>query len=245
MPAVLVHGVPDTAVMWDPLLTHLDRDDVIAVDLPGFATPVPDGFGATKEDYADWPTEQVRAVGEPVDLVGHDWGCILVQRVASTHPELVRTLACGGGPADRTYVWHAMAQLWQTPGAGEEVVAGMLSLPTADLAGGLAAGGAPADLATRQAERIDQLMADCILALYRSAVTVGDEWEDAVTAMPARPALVLWGADDPYVTPEFGARLAARVDGELIVYEDCSHWWPWERPQETAVALELLWSTAP
>ncbi len=89
---------------------------------PDFATPTADGFGATKEEYAGWLTEEVRAFGEPVDLVGHDWGSILVQRVASTHPELIRTLACGSGPADRAYEWHAMAQLWQTPAAGEEVV---------------------------------------------------------------------------------------------------------------------------
>ncbi len=46
----------------------------------------------------------------------------------------------------------------------------------------------------------------------------------------------------PTSRPEFGARLAARVDGELIVFDGCSHWWPWERARETAVALEQLWS---
>jgi pimeloyl-ACP methyl ester carboxylesterase len=224
--------------------SHLRRQDIVAIGLPGFATSTPAGFGATKEEYADWLTEQVRAFGEPVDLVGHDWGSILVQRVASTNPELIRTLACGSGPADRAYQWHAMAQLWQTPGAGEEVIDGMLALAPADLAAGLAAGGAPADLAAQQAENVDQKMAECILALYRSAVTVGDEWEDAVSAMPPRPALVLWGANDPYVGPEFGVRLAARIEGELIVFDDCSHWWPWERARETARALEQLWSTA-
>jgi pimeloyl-ACP methyl ester carboxylesterase len=100
MPAVLVHGVPDTAPMWNPMRAHLQRDDVIALALPGFGTPTPAGFGATKESYADWLTEQLRTIGEPVDLVGHDWGGLLVQRVASMHPELIRTLACGSGPAD-------------------------------------------------------------------------------------------------------------------------------------------------
>jgi pimeloyl-ACP methyl ester carboxylesterase len=55
---------------------------------------------------------------------------------------------------------------------------------------------------------------------------------------------VLWGADDPFVTPEFGERLARRIDGELIVFEHCSHWWPWERAEEAARALELLWASA-
>jgi pimeloyl-ACP methyl ester carboxylesterase len=191
MPAVFVHGVPDTAAMWGRLLSHLRRTDIVTLALPGFATEVPEGFGATKEEYADWIATQISAIGEPVDLVGHDWGSLLVQRVASTNPELIRTLACGSGPIDKEYVWHPMAQLWQTPAAGEEMMAGMLALPTADLTAALAAGGSPAELAARQAADIDERMAECILALYRSAVTVGAEWEDAVAAMLRRPSLVL------------------------------------------------------
>jgi pimeloyl-ACP methyl ester carboxylesterase len=245
MPAVLVHGVPDTASMWKPLLAHLQRPDVVTLELPGFGAPVPDGWGATKEEYAAWIVDQLRAIGTPVDLVGHDWGALLVQRVASIHPELIRTFACGSGPVDRAYEWHAMAQAWQTPGVGEEIVAGMLALPAEDLAAGMSAAGAPADLAAEQATHLDQTMADCILELYRSAVTVGDEWEDAVAAMPARPAAVLWGGDDPFVTPEIGERLARRIGAELVVFEGCGHWWPWARAQDSASALERLWSAAP
>jgi len=54
-----------------------------------------------------------------VDLVGHDWGSLLVQRVASTRPDLVRSVACGGAAVDRSYPWHPLAQVWQTPGEGE------------------------------------------------------------------------------------------------------------------------------
>ena len=58
------------------------------------------------------------------------------------------------------------------------------------------------------------------------------------------PALVLWGRDDPYVTPEYGERLAARIDAELVLFDDCGHWWPWQRAAESAAALEQLWSRA-
>jgi len=48
MPAVFVHGVPDTYHLWDPLRSDLRRSEVVAVSLPGFDTPVPDGFSASK-----------------------------------------------------------------------------------------------------------------------------------------------------------------------------------------------------
>lgn len=244
MPAVLVHGVPDTAGMWDRLREHLGREDVVALSLPGFAAPVPDGFGATKEEYVGWLAERLAEQGEPVDLVGHDWGGMLVQRVASLHPDLIRTIACGSGPVDSAYEWHPMAQAWQTPEVGEQVMEGLVALPTADLAAGLAAGGAPAELAPRQAAEIDERMAGCILSLYRSALAPGEEWEDAIAAMPRRPALLLHGRDDAFVPVETAQRMAGRLDAELVVFDGCGHWWPWARAAETAIALEELWARA-
>jgi pimeloyl-ACP methyl ester carboxylesterase len=241
MPVVLVHGVPDTAGMWRPLTDALGRDDVTAVSLPGFGTSPPAGWSATKEEYATWLTAQIEALGPPVDLVAHDWGAILAQRVASVRPELIRTLAVGSGPLDRDYVWHDMAQAWQTPELGEQIVDGMLGLDVATRTEGLAAGGSPAGLAADQAAHLDAAMADCILKLYRSAVTVGREWQDPVEAMPPRPALVLHGADDPYVGVDVAERIAGRLDATLVVYDGCGHWWPWARATETAVALERLW----
>jgi len=241
MPAVLVHGVPDTGRMWAPLRAELDRPDVEVLTLPGFGEPAPAAWTATKEAYAGWLEERIAAVGEPVDLVAHDWGAILAQRVASRRPDLIRTLACGSGPCDVEYTWHAMAQAWQTPEVGEQIVDGMVAMARPDLAAGLEAGGAPADLAVVQAEHIDAEMARCILALYRSAVTVGAEWQPAVDAMPHRPAVVFHGADDPYSDTRVSDRLAARLGTELVVYDGCSHWWAWERAADAAATLTDLW----
>jgi pimeloyl-ACP methyl ester carboxylesterase len=244
MPAVLVHGVPDTERSWDRLRTVLDRADVVTCSLPGFGCPRPDGFGATKEEYAAWLEAELDAIGGPVDLVAHDWGALLAQRVASVRPDLIRTLAVGSGPLDRAYTWHAMAQAWQTPEVGEQIMAGMLGMTAAELAAGLTAGGAPSDLARIEAAHVDATMAQCILALYRSAVTVGDEWQPTVDAMPARPATVFHGDDDPYVETDVAARIASRLGAELVVYDDCGHWWAWERPAQTAAALGRLWASA-
>lgn len=244
MPAVFVHGVPDTVLMWGPLISCLDRDDVITLSLPGFGCDVPEGFGSTKEEYAAWISDRLDEIGEPVDLVGHDWGCLLAQRVASVRPDQVRTLACGGGPIDVEYEWHPMAQMWQTPGVGEEIFAAGLALSIDDRVAGLVGAGSPPDLAAVQAEKMDARMGECILALYRSAITVSAEWQPGVEAMPARPSLVLWGVDDPYVTPRFAERLADRLRGRLVLFDGCSHWWPWERAAESAAALETLWASA-
>ena len=110
MPAFFVHGVPDTSALWDGVRANIERDDVIAPNLPGFGAPVPDGFGATKEEYVDWVIAEIEKVGEPVDIVGHDWGSLLVQRAVSLRPEFIRTWAAGAGTVDREYVWHDLAQ---------------------------------------------------------------------------------------------------------------------------------------
>jgi len=242
MPAVLVHGVPDTPELWEPVRARLGRDDVVTPGLPGFGGPLPDGFSVTKEGYADWLVTQLEAIGEPVDLVGHDWGSLIVQRVASTRPDLVRTLACGAGTVDVEYQWHEMAQIWQTPDAGEAMVDAFASMTIPERIEGLAAAGSPRALATIEAPHIDPTMGRCILGLYRSAVDIGNEWQPAVDAMSHLPALVLWGHDDPFVEPRFGERLATRLDARLEMLP-CGHWWPWERAAETAAALRQLWDS--
>jgi len=237
MPAFLVHGVPDTHRLWDKMRAHLARRDVIAPDLPGFDADTPPGWTATKEAYVDWLIGEIERIGEPVDLVGHDWGSLLVQRAVSRRPDLIRTWACGNGPIDRDYVWHDMAQQWQTPGVGEAM---MEMMGGEAMVEGLVGSGVPADVAPDVVSHIDARMKACILALYRSAVKVGEEWEDDV-ARVRRPALVLWGREDLFVAPRFAERLAERVHGRLHFFDGCGHFWPHERPEEAAAVLEKFW----
>ncbi|MCB1039724.1 MAG: hypothetical protein KDA94_09385, partial [Acidimicrobiales bacterium] len=76
MPAVLVHGVPETTAVWGPLTDHLERDDLVLLGLPGFGSPLPEGFDATMHTYAAWLATELGRYDE-VDLVTHDWGAIL------------------------------------------------------------------------------------------------------------------------------------------------------------------------
>jgi len=239
MPAVLVHGVPDTHRLWDAVRAQLSRTDVITPSLPGFGAPTPDAFPATMDAYADWLIAQLVAIGEPVDLVGHDWGGLISLRAASLRPDLIRTWAIGGVSIDETYVWHDIAQLWQTPGVGEELMAGM---DTAAMSGALQDARMPASDADVAALYTDNAMKDVILKLYRSAVNIGADWSGDLPNLTDR-GLALWGEHDPYSAPSFGQRLAARSGARFQMFEDCGHWWPLERPADTARELETLWGS--
>jgi pimeloyl-ACP methyl ester carboxylesterase len=239
MPAIFLHGVPDTHHVWDALRPHLSRDDVTAPDLPGFASPVPDGFNATKDEYADWLIAEVEKAGEPVDIVGHDWGALLTTRLVSLRPDLVRSWAVGSAAIDEDYVWHDMARSWQTPGVGEQV---MQAMGGDALEAGMAAAGVPAEHASVTAANVDDTMKDSILKLYRSATDVGKEWQPDTENID-RPGLLIWGGKDPYMQVEYARKMAERTGARLHVFEDASHWWPLEKPAEAASALEEFWAS--
>ena len=186
MPAVFIHGVPDTYRVWDGVLQQLSRTDVVALALPGFDSPVPNGFTATKKEYVDWIISQLEQHPEPVDLVGHDWGCILAVRVASLRPDLVRTWAAGGGPVSKEYEWHELAKIFQTPGTGEEWMA---KLDAKQFSQRLEQLGVPSDLAEETAAHMDDRMKNCILRLYRSAIMLGREWKPGLSNITS-PGLV-------------------------------------------------------
>jgi pimeloyl-ACP methyl ester carboxylesterase len=91
VPAIFVHRNPATAAFWDPLLAELERAGASRAGLaclspPGFGAPWPTGFSATVWAYRDWLIGELKGFGEPVDLVGHDWGGGHVVNVAMSRP---------------------------------------------------------------------------------------------------------------------------------------------------------------
>ena len=170
MTVVLVHGVPDTERVWHAVLAGLGRRDVVTLSLPGFGCPEPADFAATKDAYAAWLVGQIAARGEAVDLVGHDWGAILVLRAACLRPDLVRSWAAGAAPLDPDYVWHKTARLWQTPEVGEHV---MTKFTAAALEKGLAAEGVPPADARETGARVDDTMKRAPVRFARRSPHVG------------------------------------------------------------------------
>jgi pimeloyl-ACP methyl ester carboxylesterase len=246
MPVVAVHGNPETAELWGPLRAALGRTDVVTPRLPGFGAPTPSGWGATRAEYTRWLIGEIAAIGEPVDLVGHDWGGGLVMGVAIERPDLLRSWTCDLlGCFHPTYVWHDAAQAWQTPGVGEEAVAAMAGAPEADKVALFEGLGVPSDIAASFARALDAEMGRCILALYRSAAqpllaNVGTR----VAAARHRPGLAIVPTADPYTGgPERAEAMAALAGARVARIEGAGHWWMLEDPAGSARLLEEFWAS--
>ncbi|KQX06896.1 MULTISPECIES: alpha/beta fold hydrolase [unclassified Leifsonia] len=95
-PLLLLHGYPQTHVMWHAVVDHLTDDHtVVVVDLPGY------GRSFRPETVTDHSTYSKRAIGD--DLVevmgdlgfpsfavaGHDRGGRIAYRMALDHPEVI------------------------------------------------------------------------------------------------------------------------------------------------------------
>ncbi len=246
MTVVLVHGNPETDAVWDPLVEVLGRDDVVRVSPPGFGAPPPDGWPATYLDYRDWLEGELTRFDAPVDLVGHDWGGGHVLNVVMHRPELVRSWVSDVvGVFDPDYVWHDLAQVWQTPDDGEQLVDSLLGGTVQERAERMATFGIPLDIATLMAPYQGPEMGRAILLLYRSAAQpamaeAGRELEKAA----ARPGLSLLATEDHYGgSEEIRRRAAERAGARTEVLEGLGHWWMVQDPARGAAALTRFWDS--
>ena len=246
MTVVLVHGNPETDALWDPLVEALGRDDVLRLSPPGFGAPLPEDFEATYLAYRDWLEGELARIEQPVDLVGHDWGGGHVMNVVMHRPELVRSWVSDAvGLFDPDYVWHDLAQVWQTPGYGEELADTMMGGTVEDRAEQMAALGIPLEIGTPIAEAQGAEMGRAILALYRSARQPAmAEAGRALETAAARPGLSILATGDPYIgSEETRQRAAARAGARTEVLEGLGHWWMVQDPARSAAALTRFWDS--
>lgn len=242
--AVFVHGNPETAAIWGPLIRELDRVEEETLSPPGFGAPVPNGFAATSDDYFVWLVGQLEG-RDPVDLVGHDWGGGHVIRVAMDRPDLIRSWVIDmAGCLAPDYTWHDNAHLWQTSGAGETAIAAMIGMPVTERASLYESLGMTSEVAREVAGDLDEVTGRCILSLYRSAAQPAmAELGRRLTAAAQRPGLVLIPTEDSYTGGEDRARWAAReASASVSVLSGLGHWWMMHDPATGAGALRRFWA---
>ncbi len=232
-PPLYVHGVPTSSDDWLPFLA---RTGGLAPDLPGFGRSGKgghldysvDGIAAFVERFLD---EVVPGGVETVKLVVHDWGAAALA-FAQRHPERIeRLVICNAVPLLPGYRWHRVARIWRRPLLGE-LAMGLTTRSTMARALRPAfAGPVPEGFVEAAWRHFDQGTQRAILRLYRSApearlAQAGHE----LSHLPA-PALVVWGARDPYIPTRFGDAYAARLPGARVEHIDEAGHWPWlDRP---------------
>jgi len=246
MPVVFVHGNPETPAIWDEMRKHLDSKDSVALAPPGFGAPIPEGFGATADEYVAWLVAELKKINGPIDLVGHDWGGGHVARIAMEHPDLIRSWVMDiAGCFDPEYVWHDAAQAWQTPDVGEQAVAGMVGAPLEAKTAQFQSLGMSPEAAASCAAAADADMAKCILTLYRSAAQPKmSEWGKSFGNAKANPGLVIIAPEDHYTGGEVLARRSAeRAGAKVTVLDGLGHWWMCQDPKRGAQALNDFYAT--
>lgn len=249
MTKVLVHGNPETSAVWRLLIASLaDQgvDDVITVTPPGFGAPL-DGFDPVPGNYVAWLADQLSEIasasGEPIDLVGHDWGTGHVVGLVVSHPELVRSWAVDVlGLVHPDYVWHDAAQAWRTPDVGEEAIGVMSGLPKPDLTAVYVGLGLPDDIAADLAEAMGDDMATAILGLYRGAPESMMAELGRSIATTTVPGLAINATGDPYVNAGLNAAMAHTIGIEQLVLDGAGHWWMCSHQDEAAEGLAAYWS---
>ncbi len=239
MTAVFVHGVPETATVWEPLVAHLERADVALLQMPGFGCPLPAGFEPTMHGYARWLTEELTRF-DTVDLVTHDWGALLSLRVLADQPANVRSWATDMGDLGPDFRWHDTARTWQTPGEGEAMMDAFVAAEPDGRAALLVAVGVPEAHAPSMAASIDRTMGDAILTLYRSATDIGNEWGPGIDAIRGA-GLVIASAKDPFRSVDRAHRLAERTGADLVELPETGHFWMLEEPARSAQILTEHW----
>ncbi|MCL4166733.1 UNVERIFIED_CONTAM: hypothetical protein GTU68_027701, partial [Idotea baltica] len=97
LPLVLLHGFPQTHLMWEGVVERLSqRRTVIAFDLPGYGQSDPPAsvdFSSKRAVSAKILAGLSKLGAKQFDLAGHDRGGRVAYRMAMDHPDRVARLA--------------------------------------------------------------------------------------------------------------------------------------------------------
>jgi pimeloyl-ACP methyl ester carboxylesterase len=245
-PTVFVHGNPTHSAEWLPFMAELEGP-AVALDLPNFGRSErvdPERFGGSLHAYTGFlATALDQLVPERFNLVVHDFGAMALHPAQRRAERVERLVIMDGVPLVAGYRWHWVARIWRRRGQGE-----LFNALTSRAAVALLLRQARPGYAAMPAEFVDMIwecwdrgMARAVLRLYRSADPDVLEAAGAHLGRLRCPALVAWGADDPYLGGELARRYAERLpDAELVELDDAGHW-PWlDRPELIGRVCEFL-----
>ena len=261
-PLLLLHGYPQTHVMWHKVVEGLaERFTVVAADLRGYGDSDKPGGGEWHAAYAKRAmakdqVEVMEAIGfERFSVVGHDRGARVTHRMALDHPErIVKAVVMDIAPtltmyqqtdmafASAYYHWFFLIQPYDLPerliGADpdyylERKIASWQRV-------GNDGTFAPDALAEYKRCFRDQATIHATCEDYRAAATIDLEHDQQdLDRRIECPLHVLWGAQgvvgQTYAMPDVWRDRAVQVSGRAL---DCGHYLAEEVPAETLRELQ-------
>lgn len=267
-PLLLLHGYPQTHVMWHAAAALLaGRFTVVAADLPGYGAsfrpaPASDHAPHSKRALARDLVEAMAALGhERFAVAGHDRGGRVAYRMALDHPDRVSALAVldvvptgevwARAEARLALVYWHWAFLAQPAPLPERLIAAdpdaFFDFHVRRLGLGGAAGRYPAALMKIYRDLLDDASTvEAICEDYRAGATIDREHDDADLGRRrvACPLLALWSADG--ALPRFYGDVldvwrpwAYRVSGQGL---RTSHFLVEDEPEQVARELSALLS---
>jgi pimeloyl-ACP methyl ester carboxylesterase len=259
---VFVHGNPGSRTDWTALVSAVGAHGrrAVAFDMPGFGrAEKPRDFDYQVGAYGDFIQGALAELGiERVHLVVHDFGGPFGLVWGLQHPDAWASVVLINVGILPGYKWHTMAKRWRTPVLGELVQAW---IPRSGWRRAMARAnpkGLPAEFVDKMYDEYDRGTRRAVLKLYRAtpdADTPGmenvQEQVGAEMAKLHKPALVVWGAKDPFLSVEYAERQREFFDvRDVVILPDSAHWPFQDDPQAVAQVVvpflsEQLSATAP
>ena len=259
-PLLLLHGIPETHLMWHKIAPDLAREfTVVATDLRGYGDSdkppsTPDHAPYAMRALARDQVAVMRQLGyERFFVAGHDRGARCAYRLALDHPERVAKLAvldivptgeafrhADAAFATGFWVWSFLAAPYPLP---EQLIAANPGLLLDHMLDGWSAipdAFPPAVRAEYLRAFSDPKALHAICEEYRAAATLDREHDEADRGRRriACPVLALWSAQGAvaewYEPLAIWREWADDVRGHAL---DCGHFLPEEAPEQTYAAL--------
>lgn len=247
VPVLLLHGFPEFWYGW--------RHQIDALAGAGFRVVVPNqrGYDTSSKppailDYAlPRLTSDILAIAdqcgwERFALAGHDWGAAVAWNVALQSPQRVSRLMILNVPHPAVMLRYLktspaqMARSWyilffQLPWLPERMLsAGNFRL----LASSLLRTSRPRTFSSEDLRRYREAWAQpgalqAMINWYRAAARYRPKITDPLVRVPTK---ILWGVHDPFLRFRMAEESLQYCErGELIRFDDCTHWIQHESPE--------------
>jgi pimeloyl-ACP methyl ester carboxylesterase len=227
---VFIHGNPGSIRDWESLARGVAGfARALAMDMPGFGTAdKPEDFDYSVPGYARHLAKLLTERGVcRAHLVMHDFGGPWGLAWAANNPQAVASVTCINTGVLSGYRGHYLARIWQTPVLGELFMASTTKAGMRLLLRHGNPRGLPSDYFDHVFQTFDRGTSRAVLKLYRNTRKTDEAARQLAAALSPLdlPALIIWGAHDPYIPVAFAERQRdVFPHAEIKILSGSGHW---------------------